>query len=187
MNNARHQPQRPFPRSYWVVPGLFLAGFFPGSTHPHQTEEQGRALIGCGIRQIINLMESDERDRFGNHFPSYESQFQQLAAQANIGLRCQRISIRDFSVPSPTQMAAILNQIDEAIEARRPIYLHCLGGKGRTGTVVGCWLARHGKGANEEAITLLNQLRIGQDSQAHIAAPETEEQREMVRNWRGGE
>ncbi|MCC7438961.1 MAG: dual specificity protein phosphatase family protein [Armatimonadetes bacterium] len=182
-----HTLQRPFPRSYWVVPELFLAGFFPGASSPAETEEHGRALLRCGIRQIINLMEADERDRTGKLFTPYGPAFCQLAAEATTELHCQRMPIPDFSVPSPEQMSAILTQIDTAIAASRPLYLHCLGGKGRTGTVVGCWLVRHGKAAGDEAIALLNQLRVGQDSQAHIPAPETEVQRQMIRTWQPGQ
>jgi hypothetical protein len=186
MNNLS-QLQRPFPRSYWVVPHLFLAGFFPGSHNPAETESHGRALLGCGIRQIINLMEANERDHTGNPFPHYQPTFHQLAAEANSELHCQRMPIPDFSTPSPEGMRAILDQIDAAIAEHRPLYLHCLGGKGRTGTVVGCWLARHGKATGPEAIAMLNQLRLGQDSQAHIPAPETEVQRQMIRTWRPGQ
>lgn len=187
MDNGLHQLQRPFSRSYWVVPKLFLAGFLPGSVNPTETEERGQALLRCGIRHIINLMEPDERDHTGRLFIPYEQQFQQLAAAGSIELSCQRMPIPDLSVPSPEQMRAILNRIDEAIAAERPLYLHCWGGKGRTGTVVGCWLVRHGKGVGEEAIAVLNQLRIGQDSQAHIPVPETELQRQMIRSWEPGE
>lgn len=183
MDTTLHQLQRPFPRSYWVVPGLFLAGFLPGSRNPTETEERGRALLHCGIRHIINLMEVDERDHTGTLFIPYEQQFQQLAAADSIHLSCQRMPIRDLSVPSTEQMMAILNQIDETIATDHPLYLHCWGGKGRTGTVVGCWLVRHGKAVGTEAIALLNQLRVGQDSQAHIPVPETERQRQMIRSW----
>lgn len=183
MDKVLHQLQHPFPRSYWVVPRLFLAGVLPGSANPTETEERGRALLRCGIRHIINLMEADERDHTGALFIPYEQQFQQLAAAASVELYCQRMPIRDFSVPSPEQMSIILNQIDEVIAANRPLYLHCWGGKGRTGTVVGCWLVRHGKAVGAEAIALLNQLRAGQDAQAHIPVPETEIQRQMIRNW----
>ena len=36
-------------------------------------------------------------------------------------------------------MVAILDSLDTAIADEHTIYLHCWGGIGRTGTVVGCW------------------------------------------------
>jgi protein-tyrosine phosphatase len=34
-------------------------------------------------------------------------------------------------------MVRILNQIDMCIKYDKPVYVHCWGGKGRTGTVIG--------------------------------------------------
>jgi len=49
--------------------------------------------------------------------------------------------------------------------------------------VVGCYLARRGMGG-EAALQEITRLRQGIASTRH--SPETEEQREMVRNWPSG-
>jgi hypothetical protein len=54
-----------FPRSYWVVPGKLLAGFYPGAKDPKEATVKVTALINAGIRHVINLMEPDERDFTG--------------------------------------------------------------------------------------------------------------------------
>ena len=41
-------------------------------------------------------------------------------------------------------MSRILDDVDAALADGRTVYVHCWGGIGRTGTVVGCWLMRHG-------------------------------------------
>lgn len=41
-------------------------------------------------------------------------------------------------------MREILGLIDEAMAADRPVYVHCWGGVGRTGTVIGCHIAQRG-------------------------------------------
>ena len=46
-------------------------------------------------------------------------------------------------------MASILDAIDAALDGGKTVYVHCWGGVGRTGTVVGCWLVRHGKTGDE--------------------------------------
>ena len=61
--------------------------------------------------------------------------------------------------------------------------MHCWGGVGRTGTVVGCWLVRHGLDGGDP-IAAIAQLR------ASIAgerpSPETPGQAALVRGWRRG-
>ncbi len=87
-----------------------------------------------------------------------------------------------MGVPDSAQMAAILNDIDRAQNENRCVYVHCLGGVGRTGTVVGCWLARHGIAVGEDALHTIKLLRNyveGRD----LASPQTREQCTMVRHW----
>jgi len=57
------------------------------------------------------------------------------------------------------EMIRILDQIDRGMEQNPAVYLHCWGGRGRTGTVVGCYLARHGMAVGEAALDLLGELR----------------------------
>ena len=62
------------------------------------------------------------------------------------------------------------------------VYLHCHGGIGRTGTVVGCYLVRHGT-PPDEAIEAIGRLRADTDT-ADRPSPESEEQCELVETWR---
>ena len=97
-----------------------------------------------------------------------------------------RLPIRDVSVPSKEAMVAILDAIDKSIRENHPVYVHCWGGKGRTGTVIGCYLARHGIAIGQEALARINYLRRDlPDSSAR--SPETLEQCEMVLSWAKGE
>lgn len=65
------------------------------------------------------------------------------------------------------------------------MYVHCWGGVGRTGTVVGCYLVRSGL-SGDEALARIRQLRRN-EATANRPSPETDEQRNMVRSWRAGE
>ncbi|GIT00631.1 MAG: hypothetical protein CM1200mP26_23430 [Acidimicrobiales bacterium] len=67
--------------------------------------------------------------------------------------------IPDMGLPSggPDEMARILDNLDGALTAGGKAYVHCWGGLGRTGTVVGCWLARHGYGTGYDALRLFGQ------------------------------
>ena len=145
----------PLPSSYWVVPGRLAAGAYPG------------AAVGDGSVDVVVDLTSPEEG-----LPRYEEQL-------GDGVRRLSFPVPDFSVPGDDALRATLDAIDAELAAGRTVYLHCRGGLGRTGTVVGCWLARHGT-TGEAALQSVAELS-GSDS-----SPETDEQRALVRRWPAG-
>lgn len=176
----------PFPRSYWAVPGKLLAGCYPGSTDPDESHQKVRGLLSCGIQSVINLMEEGETDHSGRPFSPYMCLFREIALEQGLDFHWFRLPIRDGGVPSRSEMASILDRIDEAIGSVRPVYVHCRGGWGRAGTVVGCWLARHGVSEGHNILGVIRRLRR-HDPTARDLSPETSAQREFVINRRVGE
>jgi protein-tyrosine phosphatase len=81
-------------------------------------------------------------------------------------------------------MTRILDDVDEARAAGATVYVHCWGGRGRTGTVVGCWLVRHGLDDGDPLGRIARLRRDVEDAQA--ASPETAAQRTMVTGWTRG-
>jgi protein tyrosine/serine phosphatase len=175
----------PFPRSYWVVPGKFLAGYYPGSRDSVKSQAKLKNLLRHGIRHIVNLMERDEDNFQGEKFVPYEDQLQALAEEIDIAIELVHMPIRDMNVPLMEVMCSILDEIDRATEQNPAVYLHCWGGRGRTGTVVGCYLARHGMAVGEAALDLLEELRRN-DPISNLPSPETKIQAEFVLTWPKG-
>ena len=171
----------PFDRTYWVIPGKFLAGPYPGSHDPGEALLRLRALVQCGIRRIINLMDADEIRGADPPFLPYAETLIRLGEDLGIPLEETQLPIQDQSPPSPAAMNAILDEIDRSIAANRPVYVHCWGGRGRTGTVVACHLVRQGL-AGEEGLRRLDELRKAA-SNGHLPSPKTEAQIEFVRDW----
>jgi len=169
----------PTSSSYWVVDGLFLAGAYPGAPEPDKHEQKIQALLDAGVRQIINLMEPDETDHRGRPFVPYDDLVAQLCPDA----KCVRSAIQDLSVPSVEQMQSVLDTIDESLQAGRAIYVHCWGGVGRTGTVVGCWLLGHGLADPTNVLDVLMRLRKQDRERGQRMSPETVAQQRFVKQW----
>ncbi len=179
-------PPTPFPCAYWVDPGRLLAGEYPGAPSKQAARRKIRALLDCGIRRIVNLMEADERDYDGNAFRPYEPLVHSLSPSTPHDVICRRYPIRDMDVPPTVEMIAILDAIDAALEADKPVYVHCLAGVGRAGTVVGCWLVRHGRATGSDVIDVIQVLRQN-DPHAHWLSPQSAVQCNMVSRWRRGQ
>lgn len=175
----------PFDRSYWVVPGKFLAGYYPGDRQDHIMVQKMTNLLACGVRCVINLMEPDERDHDGLPFVDYAPVIEKTS-NGGLLVTCHRMPIRDLGIPAREFMAQILDRIDGALSEDRPVYLHCWGGRGRTGTVVGCWLARQGIAEGEGVLKKIKELRYT-DAKAHWPSPETPDQIQVVLGWKKGE
>jgi protein tyrosine phosphatase len=182
MNSGR---QKPFDRSYWVVPDKFLAGAYPGSKDSQEAREKVSGLINCGIRRIINLMEEHETNYASERFVSYEGVLRAVSDGFGVTVKVTRHPIKDLHVPSAREMIQILDSIDQSLAEGLPVYVHCWGGVGRTGTVVGCYLIRHGMAAQTDVLDRIAALR--REDTAYPQSPETLEQRRMVQNWRVGQ
>lgn len=160
----------PLPNSYWVVPGVLLAGEHPGGHSPGETRERLQRLMDAGVRCFIDLTHPDELDPYDSELP--------------VPVDYLRKPIRDHSVPARREhMVEIQACIDHVLRTGVLTYVHCRAGIGRTGMVVGCFLVERGL-SGEAALDELNRVwqqckRSG--SWPHV--PETDDQCEFVRGW----
>lgn len=173
----------PTVRSYWVIEGKFLAGAYPGS--PDRTKHRKRIeeLWAAGMRTFINLVEEDETNNSGKPFHRYDDVLRELAQETGEKVAHLRFPVRDLSVPSLDAMRSILDAIDLSLEADRPVYLHCFGGVGRTGTAVCCWLLRHAVAKPHDVIQTLHELRQTDHQTKDRKAPESSAQISFVKEW----
>jgi protein-tyrosine phosphatase len=141
----------PVGRSSWIEPGRLLAGSYPADVDP---------LVDAGVTLVVDLTEEGERPSYTERLPA--------------GVAHTRLPIRDFACATPDQMRATLDAIDAELDRGGLVFVHCLGGCGRTGAVAGCWLVRHGSSGAEALARLGGRC------------PETPEQRQLVRDWPRG-
>ena len=167
----------PLPNSYWILPGRLLAGEYPGDRRPSRAEEKLNLLVDAGIRTFVDLTESHE-------LTPYEAWLESEADARGLAVRYQRFPIEDLNVPTVSRMRDILAEITRAVEAAAPVYVHCWGGIGRTGTVVGCWLVERGH-TGVSALEHLDELGMRSEKKRR-PSPEMPEQLEFVRTWGTG-
>lgn len=178
-------PPLPIPESYWVVPGLLLAGEYPFSFDEEAGRDRLRAFLDSGIRLFVDLTEAKESGRTGPLDPYVESLLEEATARG-LSVRTVRYPIRDMSVPAGDELERIVAELEGAVERGEPAYVHCWGGIGRTGTAVASFLARRHGVTGDEALALLGALWKDVPKSAIFAeSPQTEDQRRAVRRSAG--
>ncbi|CAK0762941.1 hypothetical protein CCP4SC76_3830006 [Gammaproteobacteria bacterium] len=80
---------------------------------------------------------------------------------------------------------AILDRIDELLESGHVPYVHCWGGIGRTGTIIGCWLVRQGLSGEEALQTIADHWITVAKRHFFPRSPQTNTQCEYVLHWAG--
>jgi protein tyrosine/serine phosphatase len=157
----------PTPESYWVEPGRLLAGKYPVPAHDAGANARLRLLLTAGVTLFLDLTQEHELDPYAHLVDS--------------GARHVRMPIHDMDVTTPEQMRRTLDLIDREGARGGTTYVHCWGGAGRTGTVVGCWLVRQGLDG-DSALARIAALRTGSPA-LWLDSPQTDAQRAMVRGW----
>ncbi len=150
------------PIRYAVSDGL-LAGAYPGTAVAVAALEHG------GVTTFVDLTHPSDP----------------LADYAHLLHDARRLAhpIPDMGIPTAGHLMQILDDIDAATSQGGTVYVHCWGGVGRTGTVIGCWLVRHRLDGGD-AIARIAELRAG--IRGGRPSPETPAQVALVRGWRSG-
>jgi hypothetical protein len=170
---------RPHANCYWVIPGRLLAGEHPGAIVAAAGIARVDALLDSGVRQFIDLTAEHEGPG------PYVAVLLERAAARGYGVAHRRFAIADFGVPSPELMRATLDAIYTAIAAGETLYLHCWGGVGRTGTVVGCLLREQGFDAAGALDLIARKWNAVEKRAWHPRSPETPGQVAFIERWPG--
>jgi protein-tyrosine phosphatase len=164
--------QQPIKHCYWVVVEKLLAGEYPRTSDEESSKKKLQHLLDSGIRVFIDLTEKNE-----GLLPY---------SPLLVGAVHKRFPIRDVSVPQKFELTTkILDTIDHHLERGQPVYVHCWGGVGRTGVIIGCWLARHGLGG-KAALECLRELWQQCPKSHHRNSPETIQQVRYICDWEAG-
>jgi ADP-ribosylglycohydrolase len=161
----------PIPNSYWVEPGVLLAGEHPDGGNPRATQARLEALLAAGVRSFIDLTQQHELPGYSTLLP------------AAVAYHC--FAFPDHDVPRSTQdMRTVQVTLQGLIESGTPVYVHCRAGIGRTGMTIGCYLRELGE-SPDGALAELN--RLWQQCARSVrwpSIPETPEQEQFIRDWK---
>jgi protein tyrosine/serine phosphatase len=102
------------------------------------TDEALRELEALGVGLVIDLRED-------GHGRQAEKQ-----RVEQVGLRYAHFPMRRLSAPSETEIEEVLSLIFRESSAK--VYVHCLRGKDRTGTVIACYRIQHDGWDNRRAL-----------------------------------
>ena len=162
-----------YKKTYPVIKNKFYAGRTPVSINKQETYNNLSALIEADIDVIINLTEEGE-------FLKYENELSFFARGIGKNIQVIRKAIPDYGVPNKELMNDILQIIEKSLNENKKVFVHCFGGVGRTGTVVGCYLLKNNLATEENVFDKIQELRAGLP---YAKSPETEEQRQFVLNF----
>ena len=170
-------PPRPHDNCYWVIPGRLMAGEYPGAHDAALARERLARAGAAGVRHFIDLTEAHELAPYHPLLPEIS-----LALDRPVGH--ERWAIHDVDVPHSADYAnRILDRIDALVAVDAVPYVHCWGGIGRTGTMIGCWLVRHGNSGEEALDILAGHWATVAKRTRHPRSPETDAQCRFILDW----
>lgn len=164
-------PVKPIRNSYKVMEGIY-AGEYPREYDDKKSINKIKQFKRFGITHFIDLTEEGELRPYD----------QMLASP----MKHIRFPIQDVSVPANIesvkdligQIHGILNESD-----RNKVYIHCWGGVGRTGTIVGCLLSHQHNYDYNETMGALKKAFFDCPKSAYRETPETKEQRDFIARY----
>lgn len=183
-NNAQPRPltgkcPRPLPNSYWATP-LLLATEYPYA--PSLKTQKLDALLQSGVRTFVDLTEHGELSPYA---PSLDKRAERLGIDVNtVEYHC--FPIQDRSLPQSVEyMCQILDVLRDNESRGRITAVHCRGGIGRTGMVVGCWLVECGvaQDGDEALAVIAREWKTVEKCRRYPYSPETGPQFEFVKNF----
>jgi atypical dual specificity phosphatase len=134
------------PSYYWVDADRLIGGQWPGPNLDW--------LVSLGITVLVNLTPTAYRDQ---------------------RFRIHQIPVPEWTAPFEADITRFCGLIDGELATGSKIYVHCLAGCGRTGTMMACYLVYRDRSDPLDAISRVRALRP--------CSVETKAQADSVLEW----
>ena len=113
------------------------------------TEQDFADLAKLGVKATIDLTNGDDED----------GREQQLAER--VGLKFFKLAMNTRVVPTAEQIAAFLSIVNDP--ANQPVYVHCVGGRHRTGVMTAIYRMIDDKWTPDRAFQEMKSYKYGAD------------------------
>jgi protein tyrosine/serine phosphatase len=105
-------------------------------------------LAALGVKSVINLTSDDAAG-------------DEAALASKAGLAYFQIPMTTHSVPTAAQLAQFLSIVNDP--SRQPVYVHCVGGRHRTGVMTAAFRMTHDGWTADQAFKEMKQYKFGAD------------------------
>ena len=163
--------RRPIENSYEVTKNIY-AGEYPRNKDDESSYSKLKQFENFGITHFVDLTE--------------EGELQPYEHLLNKGAKYLRFPIKDEFIPQSTEsVRGLIAKITKAIkdDPKAKVYIHCWGGVGRTGLIVGCLLGELYRQSYDETMKNLEILFAICPKSARRHTPETAEQHKFIANY----
>lgn len=158
---------KPIINSYQVDERIYAGEYARDLNNPQIKVDD---LVSFGITHFIDLTEEGELASYNEYLPEN-------------CCHC-RFPIRDVSVPSECKGVYELMKYLDTVRSNpnNKIYIHCWGGVGRTGLIVGCYYVYRGETYKQALAHLRESFKQCPKSERR-RTPETQEQEDFIKDF----
>jgi hypothetical protein len=170
--------------SNWVIPGVLMAGAYPGALEDRQNDLQLKCILNKGVDTFVCLQAEVDNDtpehewRSGAHLRPYLADAKKLSKKPLIW---RHLPILDGGVAPDDLTEALICDLLDDVRAGRIIYVHCWGGHGRTGTIACLMLAVLYSVSYTETIKRVQFYHDCRKEPQGVKSPSTVVQRKQVK------
>ena len=158
---------KPLKQSYYLH-GYLYAGEYPGDRNDEVAKRKIEHMVHFGIKHFVDLTVEGELKPYRHLLPK--------------GVTYMRFPIPDCGVPKSIESVnQLIDKIEDLSKMGGYTYIHCWGGVGRTGTIVGCLKARELKDYKDlDVLQVLRNFFSGMPKSAYRKTPDTKEQEKFI-------
>jgi tyrosine-protein phosphatase SIW14 len=139
-------------KSSVAVPSIHIDNFGRVDANYYRgAQPQGRDyadLAALGVKTVINLTSDD-------------ASADEKGMVEKAGMKYLQIPMTTHAVPTVAQLAEFLKVVNDS--ASQPVYVHCVGGRHRTGVMTAAYRINHDGWTSDQAFKEMKQFKFGAD------------------------